>query len=67
MDATAAGDRLAELRRRGKLSLSMRLFYDGGDGSGNADALREGVHGGDQAARRKLVVKTRTAQAKSRP
>lgn len=28
--------RLAELRRRDRLSPSMRIFYDGSDGSGNA-------------------------------
>ena len=35
-DVTRRLERLAELRKRGKLSPSMRLFYDGGDGSGNA-------------------------------
>ena len=35
-DVTRRLERLAELRKRGALSPSMRLFYDGGDGSGNA-------------------------------
>ena len=35
-DVTRRLERLAELRKFGKLSPSMRLFYDGGDGSGNA-------------------------------